>query len=55
MLTGAIGAFVAEVKKRGVAATPVSNEGWGLLTEVTLPGGATLGVYEPRHARPQWK
>ena len=27
--------------------------GWGLLTQVTLPGGGTVAVYEPRHARPK--
>jgi hypothetical protein len=25
--------------------------GWCQLTEVTLPGGGNLGVYQPRHAR----
>ena len=44
--------FVAEMKARGLACGPVQNQGWGLLTQVTLPGGGTLGVYQPRHARP---
>ena len=35
-----------------IACAPVSDQRWGLLTEVTLPSGAKLGVYEPRHARP---
>jgi hypothetical protein len=30
----------------------VTNRGWGLLTELTLPGGGSIGVYQPRHARP---
>jgi len=30
----------------------VTDRGWGLLTEATLPGGGKLGVYQPRHARP---
>ena len=50
-----IRAFVEQLKRRGVACTPVADEGWGLLTEVSLPGGGKLGVYELRHARPQWK
>jgi hypothetical protein len=41
------------MKKRNVACGPVENLGWGLLTQVTLPGGGTLGVYQPRHARPK--
>src|ERR1700704_6316815 len=30
----------------------MENQGGGLLTQVTLPGGGKLGVYQPRHARP---
>jgi len=48
-----IDAFVTEMRKRSVVCGPVRNEGWGLLTHVTLPGGGTLGVYQPRHARPK--
>ena len=45
-------AFVARMKKHGIACGAVQNERWGLLTELTLPGGGKLGVYQPRHARP---
>jgi hypothetical protein len=45
-------AFVAEMTKRNIACAPVQNQGWGLLTRLTLPGGGELGVYQPRHARP---
>ena len=45
--------FVATMKKQGVICGPVLNRGWGLLTEVTLPGRGKLGVYQPRHARPR--
>jgi hypothetical protein len=48
-----VGALVAELAKRNIACDPVQNLGWGLLTQVTLPGGGKLGIYEPRHARPQ--
>jgi hypothetical protein len=48
-----VDAFVAAMKKRQVACAPVQDMGWGRLTQVTLPGGGKLGVYEPRHARPQ--
>jgi len=29
--------------------TPVSDEGWGRLAEVALPGGTRISLYEPRH------
>jgi hypothetical protein len=45
-------AFVAEMKQHGRACDPVADQGYGLVTQVTLPGGGKLGVYEPRHARP---
>ena len=46
-------AFVAAMEKRHVKCGPVQDQGWGLLTQLTLPGGGKLGVYEPRHARPK--
>lgn len=45
-------AFVAAMRDRSIACAPVQDQGWGLLTELTLPGGGSLGVYQPRHARP---
>jgi hypothetical protein len=51
-LTDDIHAFVEAMAARAVACAPVQNPGWGLLTSITLPGGGTVGVYQPRHARP---
>jgi len=45
--------LIAEMKKRNIACGPVHNQGWGLLTQITLPGGGKLGVYQPRHTRPK--
>jgi hypothetical protein len=47
--------LVAEMKERGIACGPVQDEGWGLLTQLVLPGGGKLGVYQPRHPRPKAK
>jgi hypothetical protein len=44
--------FVSEMRKNSVLCSSVQDQGWGLLTEVTLPGGGRLGVYQPRHERP---
>ena len=39
-----------ELRTRGVEFTqPVSDQGWGLLTALRIPGGGELGLYEPRH------
>jgi len=46
-------AFIADMQKANVACGPVQNQGWGLLTQVRLPGGGHLGVYQPRHGRPK--
>jgi hypothetical protein len=45
-------ALIAEMKQRDIGCAAVQDEGWGLLTRVTLPGGGALGIYQPRHARP---
>ena len=46
-------AFLAEMARHHITCAPVQDRGYGLVTEVTLPGGGKLGVYQPRHARPE--
>jgi catechol 2,3-dioxygenase-like lactoylglutathione lyase family enzyme len=43
-------AEIDRLSKRGIRCGSVSDEGWGLLSTVRLPGGGDLGLYEPRHA-----
>ena len=44
---------VAELQDKGVEiAQPVTDEGFGLVTAIRLPGGGDLGLYEPRHPTP---
>jgi catechol 2,3-dioxygenase-like lactoylglutathione lyase family enzyme len=41
---------VAELGARGVRVLePVTDQGWGLLTAIGLPGGGRVGLYEARH------
>lgn len=47
-----IRAFVAEMQRHGIACEEPSDQRWGILTHLTLPGGGKLGVYQPKHARP---
>ena len=48
-----INALVDAMKQRGVNCGSIEDQGWGILTHVVLPGGGKLGVYQPRHARPE--
>jgi predicted enzyme related to lactoylglutathione lyase len=46
-------ATVAELKAKGVDVTgSISDEGFGLVTAIRLPGGGELGLYQPKHPSP---
>jgi uncharacterized glyoxalase superfamily protein PhnB len=48
-----IHATVDELRAKGVEfSRPVTEERWGSVTAIVLPGGGELGLYEPRHPRP---
>jgi catechol 2,3-dioxygenase-like lactoylglutathione lyase family enzyme len=43
-------ATMSHLRAQGVdIVEDVSEERWGRLTRIRLPGGGTVGVYEPRH------
>jgi len=43
-------ATVADLHARGVEIVrPISNESFGLVTAIVLPGGGELGLYQPAH------
>jgi len=46
-------ALISEMQKHNIRCSPVHDQDWGLLTQVTLPGGGKLGIYQPRHVRPK--
>ena len=48
-----IAAFVEKMGNAGVTCSPIHQEPWGELVEITLPGGGSLGVYQPGHPMPQ--
>jgi catechol 2,3-dioxygenase-like lactoylglutathione lyase family enzyme len=52
LMTDDVKQTVKDLKAKGVTCGTVSDQGWGLLTLVSLPGGGTIGLYQPRHARP---
>ena len=45
--------FVAEMKKHDIECGKISSQAWGLVTELILPSGGKLGVYQPKHERPK--
>ena len=47
-----VDAFIKEMQSHNVTCSEVHAMPWGSLTQITLPGGGKLGVYQPRHARP---
>jgi catechol 2,3-dioxygenase-like lactoylglutathione lyase family enzyme len=45
-----IGATVVELEAKGVTFTgPVEDQGFGLTTDMVVPGGVIVQLYEPRH------
>jgi hypothetical protein len=50
LMTDDVAATVAALRAEGIeVARPVSDQGWGLLTAIALPGGVELGLYQPRY------
>jgi predicted enzyme related to lactoylglutathione lyase len=48
-----IEATVESLRQKGVEFTgPVSDEGFGRMTAMKVPGGGELALYEPRHPTP---
>jgi len=44
-----INATVTELRAKGLAIRDVQDRGWGLVTQIPLPSGEELGIYEARH------
>jgi len=53
LMTDDLDAEIKALKKAGADCEAVSPQSWGRSTRIRLPGGGTLGLYQPRHQRPQ--
>jgi hypothetical protein len=42
-------ATMESLKGKNVKCAPVKEERWGSLTTISLPGGGTIGLYQPKH------
>ena len=56
LLCDDIHATVSDLESRGVKfSTPITDARFGFVTSLTLPGGAELGLYQPKHPlAPPW-
>jgi len=44
--------LLGRLREQQIEAEPVTDQSWGLATHITLPSGARLGIYQPRHLHP---
>jgi hypothetical protein len=40
---------VASLSAKGISCSAIEEPGWGSLTRIALPGGGTVGLYQPKH------
>jgi catechol 2,3-dioxygenase-like lactoylglutathione lyase family enzyme len=48
-----IEAEIEALRAKGVECSTVAEERWGSITKIRLPGGGEIGLYQPKHPRPQ--
>ncbi len=53
LLCDDIESFIHEMSSHAISCTPVEEQSWGRVTQVTLPGGGSLGVYQAYHEHPE--
>jgi catechol 2,3-dioxygenase-like lactoylglutathione lyase family enzyme len=54
LMTDDLEATLASLRERGVRVeSEPSDEGWGVLASVEVPGYGPVGVYQPRHPVPR--
>ena len=45
-------ATLRDLKSKRVPVSDISEQRWGKLASLTLPGGGKIGIYHPKHPRP---
>jgi catechol 2,3-dioxygenase-like lactoylglutathione lyase family enzyme len=54
LMTDDLDGTIAQLGERGVQVTSEpSDQGWGVLASIDVPGFGPLGLYEPRHPVPR--
>ena len=44
-----VDATIRDLDGKGVKTTPISEQPWGRVTQISLASGDTLGLYQPKH------
>lgn len=52
LMTDDLDVEIRALQKAGVTFEAIAQQSWGRSTRIKLPGGGTLGLYQPRHQRP---
>ena len=52
LMTDDLDLEMAALAKAGASCEAATQQNWGRMTRIKLPGGGTLGLYQPRHERP---
>lgn len=52
LLCDDLDATIAMLAEKGVACEGLETPRWGRVTRIRLPGGGTVGLYQPLHPRP---
>jgi catechol 2,3-dioxygenase-like lactoylglutathione lyase family enzyme len=52
LMTTDLASEMLDLEAKGVRCAPVQEARWGTLTRISLPSGAELGLYQPRHPSP---
>ncbi len=47
-----LGAEIQSLADKGVQCSEVEEARWGSVTKLALPGGGTVGLYQPKHPSP---
>jgi catechol 2,3-dioxygenase-like lactoylglutathione lyase family enzyme len=54
LMTDDLEATLARLRERGVTVSgEPSDQGWGVVAAIDVPGFGSLGIYEPRHPVPR--
>jgi len=46
-------ATLRDLEKMNVPVSEISEQRWGSIARFTLPGGGSVGIYQPKHPRPR--